>query len=88
MVPMGPHAMIEGHLVHTNEITVHLGEGIFAKRSVSQAIDIIDRRLVRIRNNLKLAQAAEAKVLRDLDELDSEVMNGVLLERTFSWPLT
>ena len=33
-----------GKLVHTNEITVLLGDNWFAERSASQALDIVARR--------------------------------------------
>ena len=33
-----------GHLYHTNEIMVLLGENWFAKRTVKQAIEVAERR--------------------------------------------
>jgi len=44
MVPFGKLALFQGSLRHTNEVTVLLGENIFAKRSASQAAGITDRR--------------------------------------------
>ncbi|XP_022108749.1 unconventional prefoldin RPB5 interactor-like isoform X2 [Acanthaster planci] len=44
MVPFGPVAFIPGHIVHTNEIMVLLGDNWFAERSAKQACEIIDRR--------------------------------------------
>lgn len=45
MVPMGPRAMMTGHLVHTNELMVMLGADYFVERSAKQAIELVDRRL-------------------------------------------
>ena len=37
-------AFMPGKLVHTNEITVLLGDNWFAERSASQALEIVARR--------------------------------------------
>ncbi|XP_015747145.1 PREDICTED: unconventional prefoldin RPB5 interactor-like isoform X2 [Acropora digitifera] len=44
MVPIGSVAFMPGKLVHTNEITVLLGDNWFAERSASQALKIVERR--------------------------------------------
>lgn len=44
MVPIGELAFMPGELVHTNEITVLLGENYFVERSVIQARQILRRR--------------------------------------------
>lgn len=44
-VPFGPLAFMPGHLIHTNEILVLLGDNWFAEMSAVQACDVIDRRL-------------------------------------------
>ncbi|KAH0619602.1 hypothetical protein JD844_000349 [Phrynosoma platyrhinos] len=44
MVPFGPHAFMPGRLVHTNEITVLLGDNWFAKCSAKQASDLVEHR--------------------------------------------
>ncbi|KAJ3172908.1 uri1, prefoldin-like chaperone [Geranomyces variabilis] len=43
-VPFGPFAFVPGHLVHTNEVTVLLGDNWFAERSVAEAVDMVGRR--------------------------------------------
>ena len=40
-VPLGSVAFMPGKLVHTNEITVLLGDNWFAERSASQAVEIV-----------------------------------------------
>ncbi|KAM9375400.1 unconventional prefoldin RPB5 interactor 1 isoform 2-T2 [Pholidichthys leucotaenia] len=44
-VPFGPLAFMPGKLVHTNEVTVLLGDNWFAKCSVKQAQKIVDHRM-------------------------------------------
>ena len=46
-IPLGKMAFMPGKLVHTNEITVLLGDNYFAERSVAQSLAIADRRLLR-----------------------------------------
>ncbi|KAJ2780566.1 uri1, prefoldin-like chaperone [Coemansia interrupta] len=44
LIPIGPLAFFPGHLIHTNEILVLLGENYFAERSALQASQIAQRR--------------------------------------------
>jgi unconventional prefoldin RPB5 interactor 1 len=44
-VPVGDKAFFEGRLVHTNELLVLLGENYFARRTATQTLGIIERRL-------------------------------------------
>ncbi|KPP79326.1 unconventional prefoldin RPB5 interactor 1-like [Scleropages formosus] len=44
MVPFGPLAFMPGKLVHTNELTVLLGDNWFAKCSAKQAMDLVEHR--------------------------------------------
>lgn len=44
-VPFGPLAFMPGKLVHTNEVTVLLGDNWFAKCSAKQAQKIVDHRM-------------------------------------------
>lgn len=46
-VPFGPLAFMPGKLVHTNELTVLLGDNWFAKCSAKQAQKIIGHRMER-----------------------------------------
>lgn len=45
MVPLNSMAFMPGHLIHTNEVLVLLGDNWFAVRSAKQAQDIVQRRL-------------------------------------------
>jgi len=67
MVPFGKMAFFEGSLRHTNEVTVLLGENIFAKRSASQAIGIAQRRgeFVQTQISALTSEIADLKSQRD-----------------------
>ncbi|XP_063336141.1 unconventional prefoldin RPB5 interactor 1 [Pelmatolapia mariae] len=52
MVPFGPLAFMPGKLVHTNEVTVLLGDNWFAKCSSKQAQKIVDHRMKYVKNEL------------------------------------
>lgn len=54
-------AFVDGDIIHTNEITVLLGDNYFALRSAKQANQIINRRLGSIDDNLKRSQEAKRK---------------------------
>lgn len=54
-------AFVKGHIIHTNELTVLLGDNYFALRSARQASSIIDRRLSDINEKLKMSQDAKRK---------------------------
>lgn len=45
MVPIGTVAFFPGHLIHTNELMVLLGDNWFVERSAKQSIEIIERRI-------------------------------------------
>lgn len=45
MVPLGKKAMVRGTLLHTNEVTVSHGAGMFSDVSTAQAVDILDHRI-------------------------------------------
>uniref|UniRef100_A0A2D4IAV8 URI1 prefoldin like chaperone n=1 Tax=Micrurus lemniscatus lemniscatus TaxID=129467 RepID=A0A2D4IAV8_MICLE len=49
MVPFGPLAFMPGRLVHTNEVTVLLGDNWFAKCSAKQAGGLVEHRKKRVR---------------------------------------
>ncbi|KAJ3016065.1 hypothetical protein HKX48_004243 [Thoreauomyces humboldtii] len=75
-VPLGPFAFVPGHLVHTNEVTVLLGDNWFVERSVADAVEIVGRRreyttqqteslertLTDLRTRAKVAGAAGGKL--------------------------
>ncbi|XP_053126591.1 unconventional prefoldin RPB5 interactor 1 isoform X2 [Hemicordylus capensis] len=52
MVPFGPLAFMPGRLVHTNEITVLLGDNWFAKCSAKQAGVLVEHRKKHVRKAL------------------------------------
>lgn len=54
-------AFVDGHIIHTNEFHVLLGDNYFALRSARQSNKIIDRRLGEIQQNLKLSEEARKK---------------------------
>ena len=56
MVPFGKLAFIPGRIVHSNELLVLLGENFFVERSCKQAMDIVNRRLENINENLRKHQ--------------------------------
>lgn len=56
MVPFGSLAFMPGKLVHTNEITVLLGDNWFVERSAKQAAAIVDRRLKSVNTELEALQ--------------------------------
>lgn len=59
MVPFGSVALMPGKVVHTNEITVLLGDNWFVERSAKQACDIIGRRINQCDVMLKTLQIEE-----------------------------
>uniref|UniRef100_A0A3B3ZBZ7 Uncharacterized protein n=1 Tax=Periophthalmus magnuspinnatus TaxID=409849 RepID=A0A3B3ZBZ7_9GOBI len=83
MVPFGPLAFMPGKLVHTNEVTVLLGDNWFAKCSAKQAQKIVDHRMKHVKHELgeltKTMKNFEARVgfAKDL-----ETMSLVRLSRT------
>ncbi|XP_054856541.1 unconventional prefoldin RPB5 interactor 1 [Eublepharis macularius] len=52
MVPFGPLAFMPGRLVHTNEVTVLLGDNWFAKCSAKQASGLVEHRKKHVRKTL------------------------------------
>eukprot|EP00730_Choanoeca_flexa_P016584 TRINITY_DN7872_c0_g1_i2.p1 TRINITY_DN7872_c0_g1~~TRINITY_DN7872_c0_g1_i2.p1 ORF type:complete len:569 (+),score=134.01 TRINITY_DN7872_c0_g1_i2:172-1707(+) len=65
MVPVGKKAFFKGRLVHTNELTVLVGDSYFLKRTGPQAIGIAERRIEALRGELeKLNHELEGLGLR------------------------
>lgn len=54
-------AFVSGHIIHTNELTVLLGDNYFALRSAKQASQIIDRRLNNIKESIKKTKDSKKK---------------------------
>ncbi|XP_039471560.1 unconventional prefoldin RPB5 interactor 1 isoform X2 [Oreochromis aureus] len=77
MVPFGPLAFMPGKLVHTNEVTVLLGDNWFAKCSAKQAQKIVDHRMKYVKNELdglsKTIKNFEARVgfAKDLETISA-----------------
>lgn len=43
MIPVGSKALLKGKLVHTNEVTINIGDKWFVKKSATGAIETCDR---------------------------------------------
>uniref|UniRef100_A0A3P8VGU2 URI1 prefoldin like chaperone n=1 Tax=Cynoglossus semilaevis TaxID=244447 RepID=A0A3P8VGU2_CYNSE len=77
MVPFGPLAFMPGKLVHTNELTVLLGDNWFAKCSAKQAQKIIGHRMEHVKGELdalsKTLKNFEARVgfAKDLESISA-----------------
>lgn len=54
-------AFVQGNIIHTNEVTVLLGDNIFALRSAKQATQIVDRRLENLNDLLNKSEDAKRK---------------------------
>ncbi|KAI8089756.1 Prefoldin subunit-domain-containing protein [Halteromyces radiatus] len=57
MIPFGKLAFMPGKLIHTNEITVYLGDQYYVERSTKQALGILQRRKEVVDENLRLVEA-------------------------------
>lgn len=77
MVPFGPLAFMPGKLVHTNEVTVLLGDNWFAKCSAKQAQKIVQHRMKYVKSELddlsKTMKNFEARVgfVKNLETMSS-----------------
>lgn len=77
MVPFGPLAFMPGKLVHTNEVTVLLGDNWFAKCSAKQAQKIVQHRMKYVRSEMddlsKTMKNFEARVgfVKNLETMSS-----------------
>lgn len=84
MVPFGTAAFFPGYLHHTNELTVLLGENIFAERSTVQALEIVDRRIAFITKQKKVLEDEKQKLLDSLE--GSKEFFGTKTPRVVSKP--
>uniref|UniRef100_A0A4W3J5Z3 URI1 prefoldin like chaperone n=1 Tax=Callorhinchus milii TaxID=7868 RepID=A0A4W3J5Z3_CALMI len=91
MVPFGPLAFMPGQLVHTNEVTVLLGDNWFAKCSAKQASDLVEHRKKHVQKALddlqKVVKNFESRVKftedlqnvaderKDIVEIHEEIQN-------------
>eukprot|EP00742_Colponemidia_sp_Colp-10_P003926 GILJ01004184.1.p1 GENE.GILJ01004184.1~~GILJ01004184.1.p1 ORF type:complete len:367 (-),score=70.17 GILJ01004184.1:83-1129(-) len=66
MVPIGSLAFMPGKLIHTNEITVLLGDNWFAERSASQAADIAVRRIQHVKDQIKSTKTDLTRLTADM----------------------
>ncbi|XP_029378654.1 unconventional prefoldin RPB5 interactor 1 isoform X2 [Echeneis naucrates] len=77
MVPFGTLAFMPGKLVHTNEVTVLLGDNWFAKCSAKQAQKIVDHRMKYVKSELdnlsKTMKNFEARIgfAKDLETISA-----------------
>ncbi|XP_051884160.1 unconventional prefoldin RPB5 interactor 1 isoform X2 [Pristis pectinata] len=77
MVPFGPLAFMPGQLIHTNEVTVLLGDNWFAKCSAKQAVGLVEHRKKHVEKALddlhKVMNNFESRIqFTDLDKLVNE----------------
>ncbi|XP_076236900.1 unconventional prefoldin RPB5 interactor isoform X4 [Calliopsis andreniformis] len=87
MVPIGKRALMKGRLIHTNEVLACLGDGYFAKYSVTGAAAVCERRiqkkhrekereyhqkLATLRQDEKKKIETEEDLFHRLDELEIE----------------
>jgi hypothetical protein len=61
-VPIGKVAFFPGHLIHTNEILVLLGDNWFVERSAKQACEIVQRRIKMVEHQLEELKKEERNI--------------------------
>ena len=71
MVPFTDVAFFPGRLIHTNELTVLLGSDLYAERSASQTLEIIERRREMLREKISGADAGVDAMGARLGALDA-----------------
>ncbi|XP_038662539.1 unconventional prefoldin RPB5 interactor 1 isoform X2 [Scyliorhinus canicula] len=80
MVPFGSLAFMPGQLIHTNEVTVLLGDNWFAKCSAKQAIDLVEHRKIHVQKALddlhKVMNSFESKV--EFTEMEKPGKEGIV----------
>ncbi|XP_072374247.1 unconventional prefoldin RPB5 interactor 1 isoform X1 [Scyliorhinus torazame] len=80
MVPFGSLAFMPGQLIHTNEVTVLLGDNWFAKCSAKQAIDLVEHRKIHVQKTLddlhKVMNSFESKV--QFAEMEKPGKEGII----------
>eukprot|EP00126_Sphaerothecum_destruens_P004433 Sdes_comp18189_c0_seq1m7718 len=76
MVPFGKHAFMPGELIHTNEVLVLLGDNYFVERSAKQSIEMIERRLIYVQENLSKTykEISELEIRSNLEENSDEII--------------
>jgi len=74
MVPIGNVAFFPGHLIHTNEIMVLIGDNWFVERSAKQSIEIIERRIKMIEKQLSDYKKEETRI-KDQRNYTDEFLN-------------
>ncbi|GCC25768.1 hypothetical protein chiPu_0004179 [Chiloscyllium punctatum] len=77
MVPFGPLAFMPGQLIHTNEVTVLLGDNWFAKCSAKQALGLVEHRKKHVQKALddlhKVMKNFESRVeFTEMEKLANE----------------
>ncbi|XP_025898102.1 unconventional prefoldin RPB5 interactor 1 [Nothoprocta perdicaria] len=83
MVPFGPLAFMPGKLVHTNEVTVLLGDNWFSKCSAKQAVALVEHRKKHVRKALddleKVMKNFESRVefTEDLQKMSDDASDIV-----------
>lgn len=79
MVPFGSLAFMPGKLIHTNEITVLLGDEYFVERSAKQAAEIAGRRIKQCEKMLSDLEK-EKEQLQNWQQYTGDIKNEDLVE--------
>ncbi|KAE9126454.1 hypothetical protein PF010_g5257 [Phytophthora fragariae] len=79
MVPLGKRAMAPGKIVRSNEVLAHLGDDVFAWRSATQAVKVIERKKEVLRQQIQ----AQEENLRELDAKTTDVGSVAQLQKMY-----
>ena len=71
MAPFGPLAFLPATLVHTNELLVHLGDGLYVERTGAQAAAVLTRREKALREAVRAAEAGARDLGAQLDAAEA-----------------
>ncbi|KIZ05872.1 hypothetical protein MNEG_2079 [Monoraphidium neglectum] len=75
MVPFGRHAFFPGELVHTNELTVHLGGQYYAEMPAPAARDAVQRRAAALGEGIEKAEQ-QLRALRARLDVSATALGG------------
>lgn len=81
-----PLVLMNGHLKHTNEILVLLGDNWFVQRSAKQSIDILERRLSKTKqmiDDFKKEKSSHEKWMETVSKMQQESEHLIDLQEEF-----
>ena len=79
LVPLGKHAFFPGHLVHTNELKVHIGANYYVDATAAGASGILQRRHQVVQEDIKKANE-HARALKSRLDLPSMSLQEIITE--------